>query len=120
MVIVVERKMTMKKVMNVVVDGEAGWWTTCGNIGLPPLARVMGVGRQQQRGRGEGVVFCDGECGEDGAIRCKTCDDGWAGKNSVDSEDTFSFISLRIEGLTSETVDNSYSNGVGDTSSLLE
>ena len=28
-------------------DGEAGWWTTSGNIGLPPLARVMGVGRQQ-------------------------------------------------------------------------
>ena len=32
------------------MDGEAGWWTTCGNIGLPPLARVMGVGRQQQQG----------------------------------------------------------------------
>ena len=31
------------------MDGEAGWWTTSGNIGLPPLARVMGVGRQQQR-----------------------------------------------------------------------
>ena len=30
------------------IDGEAGWWTTNGNIGLPPLARVMGVGRQQQ------------------------------------------------------------------------
>ena len=29
------------------MDGEAGWWTTIGNIGLPPLARVMGVGRQQ-------------------------------------------------------------------------
>ena len=29
------------------MDGEAGWWTTSGNIGLPPLARVMGVGRQQ-------------------------------------------------------------------------
>ena len=27
--------------------GEADWWTTSGNIGLPPLARVMGVGRQQ-------------------------------------------------------------------------
>ena len=27
-------------------DGEAGWWTTSGNIGLPPQARVMGVGRQ--------------------------------------------------------------------------
>ena len=30
------------------MDGEAGWWTTIENIGLPPLARVMGVGRQQQ------------------------------------------------------------------------
>ena len=29
------------------MDGEAGWWTTSGNIGLPPLARDMGVGRQQ-------------------------------------------------------------------------
>ena len=35
------------------MDGEAGWWTTCGNIGLPPLARVMGVGRQQQQYREE-------------------------------------------------------------------
>ena len=31
------------------MDGEAGWWTTSGNIGLPPLARVMGVGRQKQQ-----------------------------------------------------------------------
>ena len=31
------------------MDGEAGWWTTRENIGLPPLARVMGVGRQQQQ-----------------------------------------------------------------------
>ena len=30
------------------MDGEAGWWTASGNIGLPPLARVMGVGRQQE------------------------------------------------------------------------
>ena len=29
------------------MDGEDGWWTTSGNIGLPPLARVMGVCRQQ-------------------------------------------------------------------------
>ena len=29
------------------MDGKAGWWITSGNIGLPPLARVMGVGRQQ-------------------------------------------------------------------------
>ena len=33
------------------MDGEAGWWITSGNIGLPPLARVMGVGRQQQHRR---------------------------------------------------------------------
>ena len=31
------------------MDGEAGLWTTSGYIGLPPLARVMGVGRQQQQ-----------------------------------------------------------------------
>ena len=32
------------------MDGEAGWWTTSGNVGSPPpLARVMGVGRQQQQ-----------------------------------------------------------------------
>ena len=31
------------------MDGEAGWWTTSGNIGLPPPARVMGVGRQQHQ-----------------------------------------------------------------------
>ena len=31
------------------MDGEAGWWTTSENIGLPPLARFMGVGRQQQQ-----------------------------------------------------------------------
>ena len=27
------------------IDGEAGWWTTSGNIVLPPLARVKEVGR---------------------------------------------------------------------------
>ena len=33
------------------MNGEAGWWTTSGKIGLPPptLARVMGVGRQLQQ-----------------------------------------------------------------------
>ena len=33
------------------MEGKAGWWTTSGNIGLPPppLARVKGVGRQQQQ-----------------------------------------------------------------------
>ena len=35
------------------MDGEAGWWTTSGNIGLPPLARAMGVGRQQQQEHSE-------------------------------------------------------------------
>ena len=28
------------------MDGEAGVWTTSGKIGIPPLTRVMGVGRQ--------------------------------------------------------------------------
>ena len=31
------------------MDGESGWWTTSGNIGLRPLARVMGEGSQQQQ-----------------------------------------------------------------------
>ena len=31
------------------MDGEVGWWTTSGKIGLPPLARVTEVGRQQQQ-----------------------------------------------------------------------
>ena len=35
------------------MDGEAGWWTTSGNIGLPPLARAMGVGRQHLMVDGE-------------------------------------------------------------------
>ena len=29
------------------MDGEAGWWNT--RLDSPPLARVMGVGRQQQQ-----------------------------------------------------------------------
>ena len=33
------------------MDGEAGWCNTSGMIGLPPLARVKGVGRQQQHVR---------------------------------------------------------------------
>ena len=28
------------------MDGEVDWWTTSGKIGLPPLGRVKGVGRQ--------------------------------------------------------------------------
>ena len=33
------------------MDGKVGWWTTSGNIGRTPLARVKGVSRhQQQRG----------------------------------------------------------------------
>ena len=39
------------------MDGEAGWWTTSGNIGLPPLARVMGVGRQQQHQHNEVLTY---------------------------------------------------------------
>ena len=30
------------------MDGEAGWWTTSGKIGLTRLANVKGVGRQKQ------------------------------------------------------------------------
>ena len=41
------------------MDVEAGWWTTSGNIGLPPLARVMGMGRQQQQGMITGTAFVD-------------------------------------------------------------
>ena len=52
----------------------------------PPLARVMGVGRQQQQHDEEG----DGECVEDGDIKCKRGGNGWAGEDSVDCEDTFS------------------------------
>ena len=29
------------------IDGEADWWTTSGKMGLPPLARVKGMGVQQ-------------------------------------------------------------------------
>ena len=37
------------------MDREAGWCVTNGNIGFPPLARVMRVGRQQQH-----VEMCGG------------------------------------------------------------
>ena len=30
------------------MDGKAGWWITSGKIGLTPLARVKGMGRQHQ------------------------------------------------------------------------
>ena len=39
------------------MDGEAGWWTTSGNIGLPPLARAMGVGRH--------LMFTESSCSVD-------------------------------------------------------
>ena len=35
------------------IDGEAGWWTTRGRIGLSPLERVMGVDIQQQHHQSE-------------------------------------------------------------------
>ena len=38
------------------MDGEAGWWTTSWNIGLPPLARAMGVGRQQHETDDDNVM----------------------------------------------------------------
>ena len=43
------RKRTLCDCTAVQMDEEAGWWATSGYIGLPPLARVMGVGRQQQQ-----------------------------------------------------------------------
>ena len=55
------------------MDGEAGWWTASGNIGLPPLARVMGVGRQQQRSTEDGQALNGFECKwlECGNTNCK-------------------------------------------------
>ena len=35
--------------LTALLGGEAGWWTTSGNIGLPPIARVMGVGKQHKQ-----------------------------------------------------------------------
>ena len=41
-------------------DGTAGWWTLSGKIGLPPpLARVKGVGRQQQGRKNESSKMLD-------------------------------------------------------------
>ena len=31
------------------MDGEAGWWTSSVKVGMPPLARVKGVGTQDQK-----------------------------------------------------------------------
>ena len=39
------------------MDGEVVWWTTSGNIGLAPLARVMGVGRQTTTRRYTNAVY---------------------------------------------------------------
>ena len=44
------------------MDGEAGWWTTSGNIGLPPLARAMGVGRQQHVINPHIIGITESEC----------------------------------------------------------
>ena len=40
------------------MDREAGWWTTSEKIRLPPLARVMGVGRQQHYKCGK-ITHCE-------------------------------------------------------------
>ena len=64
------------------MDGEAGWWTASGNIGLLPLARVMGVGRQQQPNGGwSDVLMCkelllSGEGGADFAATARIRN-GW-------------------------------------------
>ena len=44
------------------MDGEAGLWTTSRNIGLPPLARAMGVGRQQQETTKIRIDQCLAKC----------------------------------------------------------
>ena len=31
------------------MDRKAGWWTSSRKTGLPPLARIKGMGRQQQQ-----------------------------------------------------------------------
>ena len=50
------------------MDGEAGWWTTSGNIGLPPLARAMGVVRHNNNNN-KGNVGRKGNGGEEGQWR---------------------------------------------------
>ena len=54
------------------MDGEAGWWTTSGNIGLPPLARAMGVGRQQQHNRKDLETIICNFYGEEDVSEAKT------------------------------------------------
>ena len=50
-------------------DEEAGWWTTSEKIGLPPLARVMCVGRQQHQAMGRmREIVKEGEIKKEGEI----------------------------------------------------
>ena len=67
---------------NLLEDG----WESAGDEGADGNSgRSGGEEDDVEDGGGEGVVFCNGECGEHGAIRCKRGDDGWAGEDSVDS-----------------------------------
>ena len=83
------------------MDGEAGWWTTSGNIGLPPLARAMGVGRQQQQRPADGhCIYIYKGKEENGQACCPWLDhetydgvieDNWysKGEHSVSYSDVF-------------------------------
>ena len=51
------------------MDGEAGWWTTRRNIGLPPLASVMGVGRQQHEWISAQLWHCIQRLATDAGLR---------------------------------------------------
>ena len=55
------------------MDGESGWWTTSGNIGLPPLARVIGVGKQHNRISHGMWGVARGDIGVDHKIRLHGC-----------------------------------------------
>ena len=59
------------------MDGDTGWWTTSGKIGLPPLARGMGVGRQPRQ------QLVAGSRG----FRCKRCDGTIPEANIVENLD---------------------------------
>ena len=70
------------------MDGEASWWTTSGKIGLPLLARVMGVGRQQHHHRCDGTAtrMTEKQAGRPQAGRCTPHEEGlrdWVDNNNT-------------------------------------
>ena len=56
------------------MDGEAGWLTTIGKIGLYPLARVKRVGRQQKVWKKYAYI-----CERMQEVGREACDDGFNG-----------------------------------------